>query len=86
MSFSKHPEGNISDFMNLINTSDQNRVFSFLKDIRMKNDKNCHFNAQTTWGYQIWTIDTSRAVDQLETYSVATDRVIPPVLLPLRKG
>ena len=59
---------------------------SVFSDIHMTNDKNYHFNAQTTWGHQIWTIDTSRVVDQLETYSVATDRVIPPVSLPLRKG
>ena len=85
MPFSKHSEGNISDFTNLINASDQSSRFSFLKDISLTNNKNYHFNAQKTRGYQIWTIDTS-VVDQLETYSVVTDGVILPFLLLLRKG
>ena len=85
MPFSKHSEGNVSKFTNLINTSDQSGRFRFLKD-SMKNDKNYHFNTQKTRGYQIWTIDSSGVVDQLETYSVVTDRVILPFLLLLRKG
>ena len=84
VSFSKHSEDNISDFTNLIIISIQNKRFSFLKDIHMTNDKNNNFNAQKTWGYQIWTVDTSKAVDQLETYSIATDRVILLFLLTLR--
>ena len=84
VSFSKHCEDNISDFPNLINISIQNKRFSFLKDIHMTNDKNNNFNAQKTWGYQIWTVDTSKAVDQLEIYSIATDRVILLFLLTLR--
>ena len=82
--FLKHSEGNISDCTNLINISDENRRFSFLKDIHMTNDKNYHFNAQKTCGYQIWTVDTSKAVDQLETYSIATGRIILLFLLTLR--
>ena len=85
MPFSKHSEGNVSNFTNLTNTSDQSGRFRFLKD-SMKNDKNYHFNTQKTRGYQIWTIDSSGVVDQLETYSVVTDRVILPFLLLLRKG
>ena len=68
VSFSKHCEGNISDFIDLISTANQSGRFSFLKYIHISNDKNNHFNARKTWGYQIWTVDTSRGVEQLETY------------------
>ena len=68
VSFSKHCEANISDFINLISTANHSGRFSFLKYIQISNDKNNHFNAHKTWGYQIWTVNTSRGAEQLETY------------------